>query len=242
MSAEILKESIDFSYENVQQFSFKKKVKKDIYTIGIYCSLIELAKSFHTLLSAEEYTGSLSIYRTYLENYVELINLTKNEDYTYNLDLEYCNQQVKYLKSANAGNKYLKSIKEYADNGLEKYKEELAKIKLLGHKKLQVKDKFINADLEDEYSAIYAKLCAESHCNLESMFNRHLKRDKINGGFNVVINSDQKSGIHESYLIYMPLQLTNAGILVSQSLNSSLLKSYKDEHERIARLICDTYS
>ncbi|WP_369686629.1 DUF5677 domain-containing protein [Photobacterium leiognathi] len=72
---EILSEAITFSLKNVSNFEFKNRDEKQIYSVAIYCSIIELAQSFFTLIDTRNSTGSLSIYRTFLENYIDLKNL-----------------------------------------------------------------------------------------------------------------------------------------------------------------------
>ncbi|WP_457934974.1 DUF5677 domain-containing protein [Pseudoalteromonas sp. SCSIO 43210] len=46
--------------------------------MGTYCTLIELSESFYTLVQTQNYTGSLSLYRSFIENFVVLKNLKLN--------------------------------------------------------------------------------------------------------------------------------------------------------------------
>ncbi|MCY9805898.1 hypothetical protein OTK51_20960, partial [Vibrio scophthalmi] len=62
---DILKETIKFSTEKAVLFQFNSKSKLAAYSMGIYCTLIELSDSFYTLMDSQNYTGSLSIYRSF---------------------------------------------------------------------------------------------------------------------------------------------------------------------------------
>ena len=112
---DVLKETIQFSIEKAVLFQFNSKSKLAAYSMGIYCTLIELSDSFHTLVVNQNYTGSLSIYRSFIENYVDLRNLQLNPNYVYQLDYGSYLQEQRLLKAAVNDNPYLSSISQYAD-------------------------------------------------------------------------------------------------------------------------------
>ena len=72
---DILSEAIKFSAKNASDFKFNDRNERQVYSVGTYCSIIELSQAFFTLVDTKNFSGSLSVYRTFLENYVDLKNL-----------------------------------------------------------------------------------------------------------------------------------------------------------------------
>ena len=190
---DVLKEAIKFSTEKAVLFQFNSKSKLAAYSMGIYCTLIELSDSFHTLVDSQNYTGSLSIYRSFIENYVDLKNLQLNPYYVYQLDYGSYLQEQRLLKAAAKDNPYLCSISQNADEKLPLISVEIDKLKENEDYKLcyTIKGKFSRANMEAEYEGLYPTLSAESHCSLDAIFSRHFNIDPTTGCVDISINDKQ---------------------------------------------------
>ncbi|EGR1559829.1 TPA: hypothetical protein NJ487_004488 [Vibrio parahaemolyticus] len=225
----LLKEVLDFSHEKITTIDFVTKEKSNSYSISIYCSLIELAKSFHTLIGCKEYTGSLSIYRTFLENYVELINLINDNKYLKHIELEFYEHKLRTLNSAEKGNVYLVSLLEFTGIEIPKNKLRINEIKQeLGIKnKYRIKEKFSMANMLGEYEAVYTELCSESHCNLGALFSRHFEYDEENKQIGISIYNSDVADRYSYYICALAMQLIDAGIRVVSSLDPKLKPEFE---------------
>jgi hypothetical protein len=231
----VLKDTIDFSTDKSVLFQFESRNKLAAYSMGIYCTLIELSDSFYALIVNESYTGSLSIYRSFIENFVDLKNLSLNELYVNQLDHGSYTQQQRIFTSAKNDNPYLKSIADNADDKLSEIKMAIIRLKNDKGFKLcsSIKDKFFLADMEQEYGGLYPTLCAESHCSLEAILSRHFEFDSSNNRVNLVINSKDKRTDYDFYIANMANYLIHAGILVASILEGQQLNEFALQKEKI---------
>ncbi len=240
MELKLLQEVLDFSHGKITKINFVTNMKSHSYSISIYCSLIELAKSFHTLISNKDYTGSLSVYRTFLENYVELINLIDDDNYLKHIELEFHEHKLRTLKSAKNGNVYLKSLIEILDTEMSKKEVLIKDIKRdLGIKNsYRIKDKFSKANMLPEYEAVYAELCSEAHCNLGSLFVRHFEYNEAKKQIGISIYNQDVAEKHSFYVSMLAVQLIDAGIRIVSSLDPKL----KPEFESLKQSFDKQYS
>ncbi|KQA14610.1 DUF5677 domain-containing protein [Vibrio metoecus] len=75
MSSEVLIKAIEFANEHVVQLEMENNYKYHAYSVGLYCSLIELAQSFEVLTRDYVHTGALVLFRSFIEHYVDLKKL-----------------------------------------------------------------------------------------------------------------------------------------------------------------------
>ncbi|WP_298441614.1 DUF5677 domain-containing protein [uncultured Ferrimonas sp.] len=232
---DILKETIEFSTEKAVLFQFNSKSKLAAYSMGIYCTLIELSDSFHTLMESQNYTGSLSIYRSFIENYVDLRNLNLNFLYVYQLDYDSYIQKQRLLKAAKENNLYLSSFSKCADGELIIISDEIKKLKKSNEYKLcySVKDKFSRASMETEYKGLYPTLSAESHCSLNAIFSRHFSIDSTTGLVDISINDKCNEEHYYFYIVNMTNHLITAGILVANIMEGQQLDIYVSKKEQL---------
>lgn len=90
-----ISEALDFTTQRINDLKFASEYKLHAYSIAIYCSIIELAEAYHVLMKNKARTGSLSVYRTFLENHVDLVNLSNDENYVDQLDFDNHKQNIK---------------------------------------------------------------------------------------------------------------------------------------------------
>lgn len=234
-----LKETIEFSNEKAVLFQFNSKSKLAAYSMGIYCSLIELSDSFYTLVNTQNYTGSLSIYRSFIENYVDLRNLELNSLYVHQLDYGSYVQEQRLLKAAKKGNPYLASIAQYTDEKLPFILSEIDNLKQSSEYKLcqTVRDKFCQAGMEVEYEGLYPTLSAESHCSLDAIFSRHFFIDPNTGNVDISFNNKSNHEDYHYYIANMANYLINAGILVANIMEGQQLDEYVSKKEQILAVL-----
>ncbi|MCJ8350890.1 DUF5677 domain-containing protein [Moritella sp.] len=232
---QVLKNTIDYSTDKAVLFQFESRSKLAAYSMGIYCTLIELSESFHTLIQSQNYTGSLSIYRSFIENFVDLKNLKLNGFYVNQLDHGSYEQEKRMLKAAKQGNVYLTSIAKYADDKTPKIEAEIKLLKESNEFKLckNIYEKFCLAGMEQEYRGLYPTLSAESHCSLDAIFSRHFEYDPANNKVNLVIHSKDKDNDYEIYIANLANYLITAGILVANILEGQQLNEFVLKKEEI---------
>ncbi|MFS1876503.1 hypothetical protein BCT30_02910 [Enterovibrio norvegicus] len=238
----LLNNAIKFSNENITNFQFSTRNKYQSYSVGIYCSTLELAQSFSTLIESKNYTGSLSVYRTFLENYVDLKNLKNDQKYTDQLDYDNLSNLKKDLTSAKSGNPFLKPIAKYAD---QKIPELTTNIKALKSsmvvKPLRIRGKFENANMQNEYLGLYPKLCSESHCSVNAILDRHFSLDIEKDIVEVVVNSKDTRDDFNYYLCNMAHQLMDAGALLCDILEDNRVNIYLSERYLIQKAVEEKY-
>ncbi|EGQ9976006.1 hypothetical protein FWP56_20910 [Vibrio vulnificus] len=232
---DILKETIKFSTEKAVLFQFNSKSKLAAYSMGIYCTLIELSDSFYTLMDSQNYTGSLSIYRSFMENYVDLRNLQLDPLYVYQLDYGSYLQDQRLFKAAAKNNPYLSSMSPYADEKLPLISAEIDKLKGNEDYKLcySIKDKFSRANMEAEYEGLYPTLSAESHCSLDAIISRHFNIDPATGSVDISINDKCNSTDYHFYIANLTNYLITAGIVVANIMEGQQLDVYVSKKEQL---------
>ena len=232
----LLIDAINFSNEKAVLFKFESRSKLAAYSMGIYCTLIELSESFSKLVESQCYSGSLSVYRTFLENHVDLQNLVNNEHYVNQLDYDNCRQKKRNLEAAQNDNPYLKSIKKYAIDALPKLDIEIAELK--GNPDFKVlstiKSKFQLAGMDKEYSGLYPLLSAESHCSLEAIFSRHFEKCTESDEVKISINNKDNLPDYDFYLITLTRYLIFSGQLISDLLGGQQRIDFLEKREEIA--------
>jgi hypothetical protein len=223
----LLNEAILFSNENIAKFQFSTKNKHQLYSVGIYCSIFELSQSFYALVDSKNYTGSLSIYRTFLENYVDLINLKNDTSYTDQLDHANLSNLKKYLVSAKSGNQFLKAIAKYADPHIPELTFEIKNIEeKMETKPLRIKEKFEKANMKSEYLGLYPKLCSDAHSSVSAILDRHFNHDTEKDTVEVFVNSRNPRDDFDFYLCNMAHQLLDAGALLCDILKDNRVGNY----------------
>ena len=176
MKQEVLKKAIQFSEERALKLQFEKGNKYHSISLAVYCSLIELSKSFWLLSENALRAGALTLFRSFLEYHVDLINLQNDEKYVYVLEFDDAKSKQGKLKAANKDNPYCRTLKPMAPQELSKLKKQISDLKKkIKSDKFSIKDKFKKAKKILEYEGLYPFLCCESHCSLSGLTDRHYR-------------------------------------------------------------------
>lgn len=224
---QLLYDAIAFSSQNAIGFHFNQKNKRHVYAVGIYCSIVELSRSFLSLVNSKNYTGCLSVYRTFLESYVDLKNIKIDERYIEQLDYANLDSIKRNLESSKNGNAYLKPLIKHADERLPELLSEIKQLKSeMSCKPMRISEKFKKVDMENEYYGLYPKLCAEAHCSVSAILARHIEFNEKNNSIKVVIFQEKPDHKHDFYLCNMAQQLIDSGALLCEILHDSRVQSF----------------
>jgi len=229
-----LREHYDFTVEHLQLLKFDRKCMADRNTIAMYISVIELADAVHILCKNNSITGLGPVFRTLLEAFVELINVTDDESYVYRMEAADAEGWLKLLNEAAKGtNEYVASISK--DSNFEKERQGYQdRIKELQDQKLgalSIADRFIRAGMEDEYRALYNGFSAEGHNNIRALLSRHIEIDHETNDFQIVFRKNEHDGEHDHKITTTSNFLLKAGIRLHEKYKTSALTAFQERFE-----------
>lgn len=234
MSSEVLKKSIEIANEYVVQLEMQNNYKYHAYSVGLYCSLIELSQSFEMLTKDYIHTGALILFRSFMEHYVDLKNLRNNENYIDVIDLDNGYSRLKKLRQAEDGNPYFSTLACLASTEIPLIQEENKKLtEKLNKKRYTILDKFQLAGMENEYKGLYAYLCSEAHSSLSGIVKRHFRKDDTKDHVVLVVHASEARDSDIFYVSNMALYLCHAGSLVCEILGSDLKSQFDEQTESI---------
>ena len=165
------------SISRSESLTFDKSFAKDGLVVCLYWTLIEYTGSFVTLVDKRQKTGSWSIFRSFLEAYVDFVNLDKDPNYFKHCFAKHHEQWAKALKASFGDNPYLAGIAAYKDRDkiLKDHKSKLRRLTEEGFPPLSVYQRFLRAGMEDEYKSIYNFESREAHNDIGALFTRHFE-------------------------------------------------------------------
>lgn len=176
-----LKKLHDECVDNAAALNFNKAFDKDGIVVCLYVTMIEHTGSFLTLAEKRQKAGMSLIFRSFLEAYVDFVNLDNNSEYINHSYATYHKKWIRVLKESAKGNAYLKSIGEYAgrDDRLKFHENELQRLANSNFAPLKVNQRFSAAGMEAEYNSIYSFESSEAHNDLSALIKRHLERNEV---------------------------------------------------------------
>lgn len=163
----------------LKKFNKAEDGTTDLWIITLYASLLEYMNTARVLMTKRISAGDDAIFRSFLEGFVDLKNLISDPDYHKSLLLEFHIAWAKVHKAAKAGNEFFSKIAtdvDQAENEIE-HDRIIAELRAAGIRKLQVRDKFTKAGLEQEYNAIYAFSSREVHNSFGALMRRHVSEN-----------------------------------------------------------------
>jgi hypothetical protein len=158
--------------------------------------------------------GIPSLFRTFLETYVEFYNLVREPKYGYYMDASDVKEWLRVLKAArDTENPYLSNISALPNllSIILEKERQLQDLKTRGYNPLTIQQKFKRAEMLEEYQSFYNFLCMESHSNRRALINRHANIS--NNDYDLAF---YKNDPNEKYLQYMD---SAAGLLVSATID-----------------------
>lgn len=151
------------------------------HVISLYGSIVELSSSVKELYVACHYSAIPVVLRTILEAFVDLRNLCKDPKYGYSLTINSSNESIRFLKAAKDDeNVYAEMISRdpNIDVHISNYEKQVESLKAKGSKGLNIREKFDEAGMLDEYLTIYNMLCAATHNDIRALRARHIVIEK----------------------------------------------------------------
>jgi len=163
--------------KQIENLRFDPEGKNQLMGVSLYCSLIEYTGTLLTLSEHKRRTGFSSVFRSFLEGYVDLRNHMAVDDFYYRKEAAYHNEWIKVLAECKPDNPYLKGIAESGtlDERTKWHKDELKALDDNGHKPISVFDSLKMADMEEEYHSLYRFECAEAHNDFRALLKRNVK-------------------------------------------------------------------
>jgi len=171
---EVIRSSLDLSDE----LKFDKTHGYHFHLVSLYGSMIELCFTIKELEKCDSRIAIPIIFRTVLEAELDLKNLIEEPKYGYRLELGFIRSWLEYLGVARRGeNQFLKGLTQHP-NLSDSIKQQKAREKELlkkGVQRIDIKEKFKLAEMEEEYGAVYPGLCSHTHNGLQALRERHGK-------------------------------------------------------------------
>ncbi len=176
-TVQFLKELHDGALDHSQSLHFDKKHVLHAVLVSLYGSLIEFTGCTLTLLENRGESGIPSIFRTFLETYVEFHNLVHSPTYGNHIDANDLKESIKRLKAAKRGNPYLAEIASRSDllNLIDSMERQLRDLKSKEYEPLTIHERFKRADMIEVYESLYSLLSSHSHSNKEALVDRHVE-------------------------------------------------------------------
>lgn len=178
----------------------------------LYASMIEQTDSFLLLANNGRRAGTHAIFRSFLEAYVDLKALAKDDAYLHHMYASYHREWLRVLREANTNsNQYLVGIRAHIAF-FETQQDHAGKLERLKANKfipLTAEQRFERAGMLNEYRSIYNFLCRETHNNISALMSRHMEQD--GDGIAFVLNKGEDShALPDSFAVL----LIAAGVLV----------------------------
>lgn len=211
---EYLKQLHDDCLRLLPRIKFDKHHALHFALLSLYGSLIELAGCILILMDNRGRLGVPSVFRTFLETYVEFHNLVRDPKYGYYIESNDAKEWLRVLKAArDTKNPYLSELTALPNLSeiIAKTEDELLNLKKRGFKPLSIRARFQRADMLEEYESFYNFLCTEAHSNKRSLIDRHAEIDGDN--YELIV---YKNAPDAEYLQYLD---SAAGLLVSTTVS-----------------------
>jgi len=168
--AERLLMSIEFSGEPIVA----------TYMQSLLVTLIEHGEAIVTLLWKDLSAAVPSVFRTYLEACIDILNLSRVPDYWKRLDASFYLEKKRFLESVHRSGMDNVLLRPFVDAGgvteaLAEWTAKLEELKKEKHNPLKIKEKFELAGALSHYEAIYSDLSLQSHNNRWALSDRHVE-------------------------------------------------------------------
>ncbi|RWP24957.1 MAG: hypothetical protein EOR01_05375 [Mesorhizobium sp.] len=178
MNIDFVQELHDLGLKQFSAVKFDKRSDQHRHIISLYASMTEQTGSLIAIVRSGSDAGTGSVFRTFLEAYVDLKNLVGDDKYINHLMAKYHSEWIRLLEAAEKGNNpFLADVAKIRNfqNILADRKKHLANLKANGYHPLTIADQFIKAGMEDVYRSVYNFQCSESHNDLRALIGRHLE-------------------------------------------------------------------
>ncbi len=234
---QFLKEAHDEFLDYSKELEFDKTHPYHFNLVALYGTLVELAGSITILIDNNSRIGIPSIFRTFVETFVEFRNLSTDPKYGYFMEASHLEQWTRVFKEALKGtNPYLEGMSNTVDLNelIEQHVKKMEELEKEGYKPLSIFRRFKKAEMEDIYRSIYNFLSNDTHSNIRALISRHA--DINNKDFSVVYYKDKSIESFITYLDSASGMLVDASIKIHEVLESDLLDKVKALGEKLTEI------
>ncbi|WP_271894670.1 DUF5677 domain-containing protein [Candidatus Phyllobacterium onerii] len=221
----------------VPSLKFDKRQEIQRVLISLYATILEQSESVAILLKAGKVGGTDAILRSLLEAWVDLSALLKDEKYLDNMNAAYHKEWKKLIEEGIAGDNAF--LAGFGDNdvvveSLNSHRKSFEEYRAAGIHPLSAFERFGKADMVDEYRSVYNLLCSESHNNIRSLMNRHMRvRDN---DIELVLNNFTGDGECEVTLDSVAGILMNSSLAMHHRFLSGQPNGFAEMDKRLAEL------
>jgi len=180
--ADTFEEIVELIENKIASISDIKFSSKEIYLMSFFLTIIQFGKSISSVIKSNNLIAISPLLRCQLEAYVDLLNLSKHDNYSKVLYAIHLEQKINMIEETfkDADNPFFKpSINKMGDRGetIKSLRKELdqtkQEIKSFEGNWRDIKKRFRYAGLGPVYASVYKLLCQDTHNNLISIENRH---------------------------------------------------------------------
>jgi len=210
---EYLKRLHDDCLRLLPRIKFDKHHPLHFALLSLYLSLIEFVGCILILMDNRGRLGVPSVFRTFLETYIEFHNLVRDPKYGNNIEANDKKEWLRILKAArDTKNPYLSGYTALPNlpEVIAKTEDELLNLKKRGFEPLSIRARFQRADMIEVFDSLYNFLCTEAHSNKRALIDRHAEID--GDDYELVV---YKNALDAEYL-YLD---SAAGLLVSATVS-----------------------
>lgn len=168
---------IDAVMHDAAQLEFSRTQQQHLYCSALLCSNIRLTEGIRDSLRRRDEIGGYILLRSLMESFADLRNLAGDGTYIDYILAGFYNERRKMLANAieHPDNIYFSEFELSPREDLRLVKEELSDLRRKGIKPLTIKEKFIKANMLDEYESAYALVCMHAHNNIIILKDRHFR-------------------------------------------------------------------
>ena len=221
MTLEFARRIHDLSVKELPTVKFDGSQEYDRLVVMLYTTSIEQLGSVLTLFTNDVSAGANTLFRSYLEAFVDLQNLLTDPSYVDVCNYSYSQQWMTVFREADEDNPFLAGLTDNENYReiVSQHKKQIADLESKGITHMTVLDRFKKAEMKDVYRSVYNFACAESHNNIRSLASRHLEADK-DGKLEVVAYRGFSEEEHEALLDSVCGTLVNISIQVHEKFQS----------------------
>lgn len=227
---EFLRQLHDRCLELSQHLVFDKRHVLHFGLISLYGSLIELAGCILTLMKNQGKLGVPTLFRTFLETYVEFHNLVLDPTYGYIIEANDLKEELNMLRAArDTRSPYLLSIADLPDLAtiIANREKELDRLKVKGYKPISIYLRFERAGMVDQFRSIYKLISTEAHSNKRALISRHAEIKEDGTDYEMTYYKNSPDERYSMYTISAADLLVDATFKIHDHFKSDVLDEAK---------------
>jgi hypothetical protein len=176
---DLLESILELALRFLGTLRFNLDDPQQLYSVCLYSRLLELAYASKALMEKNALAGIPVLLRSMFEADIDLTNLMKCRDYWKRMDATFLEQKLRLTKEvvSTRPNEFLTEIKRHHDfkKDLKKTQKQLNSYRGTKNGPISIRRRAELAGKLDEYLTVYNLLCQDTHNNIRSLENWHIK-------------------------------------------------------------------